>query len=180
MYICREKLLHMIYMGQGLGWASPSPKLLSLVSAALYSKCVRHVRKIFFDLEMKDDGQFWTDFACFCSFGDINVASRCFWDVIHLLATPQAHQGRTNSIPCICGLFFLNFGFPWLGDTLGNTSWGFVCARNPWQMFWIVLHPGGGDTVSPLRLCLVSVWHWNSSSVFSEGNKLWFQVLSRN
>ena len=55
---------------------------------------------------------FRTIFARFCSFWGVCVASRCFWDLIYQLGTPQAHWGHLKAHSRRAGALFLRFQLP--------------------------------------------------------------------
>ena len=86
--------------------------------------------------------------ARFCSFWGVNVAFKCFWDLIHPFTTPRAHWGHLKLIPgrnmllCVPILLFLcgcaqNEGF-WMILARFCSFWDVIVA---FKCFWDLIYP---------------------------------------
>ena len=87
--------------------------------------------------ETKDFGRFWPVLAHFGSFGGLNVAPRCSWDLVYPLSTPQAHWGHQKAISHTQGPYFFDFGCPrGLGAPLGGFV-GIKLHKSPADPFFL-------------------------------------------
>ena len=102
----------------------------------------------FFSRASANEG-FWTILARLCLFRAVNVAFRCFWDLIYPPGTPRAHWNHQEAHPLRVGALFFVFGSP-RGRGTPRKSCVRFCAHNckkiRGQFFW---GRGGQAHVAP-------------------------------